>query len=304
MTFFDRLHGLLPEPGRPGRVLAAMDRLEGTRWADSLLGPLRGAVRTTLPEGARDVLHGTWLGHPVHPLMVQVPIGTWMSAAILDLLPGHRGGAGVLVAVGLAAALPAALAGLADWAELRKPQMRVGLLHAATNTAAVALYAASLSARLRGRRLAGRGLGFAGLATVSVGGALGGHLAYRQAAGANHGDSVAAAMEPGWHPLGGLDEFPVGVPVRHLLRDIPVLVYREPGETPRVLADRCAHMGGPLSEGTIEDGCVRCPWHGSAFRLTDGWNVHGPATAPQPAFECRVTDGRVEARLPAEEKEI
>ncbi|MGK5532514.1 Rieske 2Fe-2S domain-containing protein [Streptomyces sp. URMC 129] len=302
MAFYDTLRTLLPEPGRPGRVLTAVDRLEGTRWADPLMGPLRGAVRT-LPEGARDVLHGTWLGHPVHPLMVQVPIGTWMSAAVLDLLPGRRRSAGALVALGLTAALPAALAGLTDWAELRKPQKRVGLAHAATNTAAVALYAASLSARLRGRRLAGRALGFAGLATVGAGGALGGHLAYRQAAGANHTDVVPAAMEPGWHPLGRLDAFPVGVLVRHMLGEIPVVVYREPGGTIRVLADRCAHMGGPLSDGSVVDGCVRCPWHGSTFRLSDGWNVHGPATAPQPAFECRVTEGHVEARLPAEDKE-
>ncbi|WP_059005980.1 Rieske 2Fe-2S domain-containing protein [Streptomyces specialis] len=315
MAFFERIPGgfpaaasaaraLRPDPARPGRTLPAVEKLEGPRRADPLLGPLRGAVRATLPEGARDALHGRWLGHPAHPLMVQVPIGTWLSAALLDLLPGRRGSAGALVAVGLAAALPAALAGLNDWAELRKPQMRVGLAHAATNTAAVALYTASLTARLRGRRMAGRGLGFAGLVTVGVGGALGGHLAYRQAAGAQHADGVAAAVEPGWHPLGRLAEFPVGVPVRHLLGDVPVLVYREGGETVRALADRCGHMGGPLSGGTVEGGCVRCPWHGSTFRLTDGWNVHGPATAPQPAFECRVTGGRVEVRLPAAEKEV
>ncbi|UED88403.1 Rieske 2Fe-2S domain-containing protein [Streptomyces profundus] len=279
-----------------------MDRIEGSRRADPLIPPLRDAVHT-MPAGLRDALHGTWLGHPAHPAMVQIPLGTWMSAAVLDLLPGRRRAADLLIAVGLSAAAPAALSGWADWAELRKPQMRVGLLHAASNTAAVAMYAASLSARLRGRRAVGRGWSYAGLATVSLGGALGGHLAYRQAAGVNHTDQVAAALDPGWHPLGALDDFPVGTRVTATVRDVPVLVFRETADTVRVLAEQCGHDGGPLSEGEIADGCVRCPWHGSTFRLTDGWNVTGPATAPQPAFETRVVDGRVEVRLPAADKE-
>ncbi|WP_234313683.1 Rieske 2Fe-2S domain-containing protein [Streptomyces sp. NBRC 109706] len=279
-----------------------MDRVEGSRRADPLIPPLRDAVHT-MPAGVRDALHGTRLGHPAHPAMVQIPMGTWLSAALLDLLPGRRRAPDVLIAVGLAAAAPAALSGLADWAELRKPQMRVGLLHAASNTAAVAMYAASLSARLRGRRMVGRGWSYAGLVTVSVGGALGGHLAYRQAAGANHSDQVVAALGPGWHPLGALHDFPIGAPVTATVRDVPVLVLRETADVLRVLAEQCGHMGGPLAEGEIADGCVRCPWHGSTFRLTDGWNVTGPATAPQPTFETRIVDGRVEVRLPAGEKE-
>ncbi|UCM91998.1 Rieske 2Fe-2S domain-containing protein [Streptomyces marincola] len=279
-----------------------MDRVESAGAADPLIGALRAVVRT-IPSGARDILHGTWLGHPVHPILVQVPIGTWLSAAVLDLAPGRRRGAGVLVAVGLAAAAPAAVAGWADWADLRKPQARVGLVHAAANSAAVALYGASLAARLRGRRVAGRGLGFAGLVVVGVGGAIGGHLAYRQAAGVNHAEQVPALVQPGWHALGDLGEFPVGEPVRRTVEDVAVLVVREPGGAVRALADRCSHQAGPLSAGDISDGCVRCPWHGSVFRLSDGWHVQGPATAPQPVFETRVTDGRVAIRLPGSARE-
>ncbi|RKN10478.1 Rieske 2Fe-2S domain-containing protein [Streptomyces radicis] len=294
---------LLPDPEGPGRVLAAVDRIEGARWADPLIKPLRGVVRR-LPPPTRDVLHGRWLGHPVHPALVQVPLGTWTSAALLDLIPGKGRGAGALIAVGLVSAAPAAVAGLADWADLRKPQARVGLVHAAANSAAIACYAASLVARLRGRRLRGRALGFAGLTSATVGGALGGHLAYRQAAGANHAEQVAAVVEPGWHLLGSLSEFPVGTPVVRVVSGVPVMVLREPDDVVRVIADRCSHMAGPLSEGEIADGCVTCPWHGSVFRLSDGWNIRGPATAPQPVFETRVTTGRVMARLPGETKEL
>ncbi|GAA2431186.1 hypothetical protein GCM10010405_12560 [Streptomyces macrosporus] len=294
---------MLPDPDRPGRVLTAVEKLEGTSRLDGVLGPLRRAVYALPLGGARDALHGRWLGHPAHPMMVQVPIGAWMSAAVLDLLPGQRRGADTLVGLGLTAAAPAALAGWVDWADMRKPQMRVGLVHAAANITAVGLYAASLNARLRGRRGLGRLLGFAGLTVVGVGGGLGGHLAYRQAAGVNHAEQVPAVVEPGWHPIGDLADLPVGEPVRRHVGETPLLVVREPGGTVHALADRCSHMAGPLSRGKIVDGCVRCPWHGSVFRLSDGWNVRGPATSPQPVFETRLVDGRVEARLVSEPAE-
>ncbi|MFD3679194.1 DUF2231 domain-containing protein [Streptomyces sp. NPDC058613] len=97
----------------------------------------------------RDVLHGRWLGHPVHPLMVQLPMGSWVSAAVLECVPGRQRAARALVGVGIVAALPAEAAGWTDWAELRRPQMRVGLVHAAANAAGVALYALSFAARAR-----------------------------------------------------------------------------------------------------------------------------------------------------------
>ncbi|MFD5421253.1 Rieske 2Fe-2S domain-containing protein [Streptomyces sp. NPDC127069] len=285
-------------PG-PGPLLCALERIEQAPQADALIDGLRKGVRA-LPLGpARDLLHGRPLGHPAHPLLVQVPIGTWLSATVLDLLPGRarRTAAPVLVGVGLAAAAPAAAAGWADWAELPPEQARTGLVHALANTAGVALYAASLYARARGRDLRGRALALAGLAAVGAGGALGGHLAFRQAAGANHAEQVGPRVGDGWHPLGPAAAFPVGRAALAQVDGVDVLVVREEDGSVRALADRCSHMGGPLSEGGIEDGCVRCPWHRSLFRLSDGWNVEGPATAPQPAFETRVVEGLAEARL-------
>ncbi|MFH8800797.1 Rieske 2Fe-2S domain-containing protein [Streptomyces sp. NPDC017936] len=282
---------------RQSRVLWLLDRLEREPRADRLIETLRTGVRS-LPLGpGRDLLHGRGLGHPVHPLMVQVPIGSWMSAAVLDLWPGRTRGAGLLVGVGLATAVPAALAGTVDWAELHPEQQRVGLAHAMTNVAAVGLYAASLACRLKGRTGAGRTYGFLGLAAVGLGGFLGGHLAYRQASGANHAEEVPHVIRDAWHRVGAVAEFPAGRPVRRVVDDVPVLVVRESGGTVHALAERCSHLAGPLSEGTVADGCVQCPWHGSVFRLSDGWNVRGPATAPQPAFDTRILDGHVEVRL-------
>ncbi|MEU1479146.1 Rieske (2Fe-2S) protein [Streptomyces sp. NPDC005760] len=286
---------------RENPVLRLLDRLERDPRPDPVIDALGAGIRS-LPLGrGRDVLHGTWLGHPVHPLLVQVPIGSWLSAAVLDLRGDRSREAGLLVGVGVAAAVPAALTGAVDWAELQRPQMRVGLVHALSNTAALGLYTASLACRATGRTRAGRTLGFLGLMAAGAGGMLGGHLAYRQAAGANHAEAVPHLVTPGWHRIGALDDFPPGLPVRRSVDDVPVMVLRRTDGAIHALADRCSHLAGPLSEGTVSDGCVRCPWHGSVFRLSDGLNVSGPAIAPQPAFEVRVTDEQVEVRLRGQE---
>ncbi|WP_369154274.1 Rieske 2Fe-2S domain-containing protein [Streptomyces sp. R02] len=292
------------KPGRrllgQNRMLWLLDALERDPGRDQLIDALGRRVRA-LPLGrVRDVLHGTWLGHPVHPMAIHLPIGSWMSAAVLDLKPGRSRQADLLVALGLAGAVPAAATGLTDWAELHREQQRVGLVHAVANTAAVGLYGVSLVMRLTGRGRAGRALGYLGLTAVGAGGLLGGHLAYRQAAGVNHAEEVPHVVSDGWHRVGGVDEFPAGEAVRCVVDDVPVLVVRETGGEVHALAERCSHLAGPLSEGTVADGCVQCPWHGSVFRLSDGWNVEGPATAPQPAFDTRVVDGHVEVRLPGD----
>ncbi|MEW2218942.1 Rieske (2Fe-2S) protein [Streptomyces sp. NPDC006990] len=285
----------------PGRLplVAPLDALGRLRILDPVVGPLRAAVRKLpLSSPARDVLHGRWLGHPLHPALVQLPMGAWMSAGLLDVLPGTRRAARVLVGVGVLTALPAAATGATDWARLHQPQLRTGLVHGLATSAALGLYTASLAARLRGRECKGRLLGFGGLTAAGAGAMIGGHLAYRQAAGANKAEPVPYLVGPGWHRVGKVDAFPVGQSASASLGEVELLVHREHSGAVRVLANRCSHESGPLSEGTVADGCVTCPWHGSTFRLSDGWNVGGPATAPQPGFETRVgDDGMLEVRL-------
>jgi nitrite reductase/ring-hydroxylating ferredoxin subunit/uncharacterized membrane protein len=275
------------------------DSMSRWSWVDPLISPVRSAVRA-LPLGpGRDILHGRQIGHPLHPALVQVPIGAWLSAAVLDALPGSARQSRLLIGVGIVAAVPTALAGWVDWAEQHEQQMRTGLIHASANAAAIGLYTGSWIARGRGRTGWGRVLAYTGLGVVGAAGAIGGHLAYRQGAGTNKSEPVPHLVEPGWNALTPLADLPVGVPVRRALGEVPLLVFRHADDQVDVLADRCSHMSGPLSEGTVSDGCVTCPWHGSVFRLADGWNVGGPATAPQPSFDVRTrADGTVEVRLP------
>ncbi|RCV54104.1 Rieske 2Fe-2S domain-containing protein [Marinitenerispora sediminis] len=279
------------------RVAEQIRRIERMTSLDRTTALLRRAVEA-LPLGRfRDTLHGIPLGHPLHPVLVQLPIGAWVSAAVLDSMPGYERAAHRLVTAGMLAAAPAALAGAVDWSRQQQRHRRVGLVHAAANTAAVGLYALSSAARTRGRHGLGRALGLAGLTTVGVGGLLGGHIAYSLAGGASHADYLLDRLPSEWHDIGAVHEFTEGEPVHGMLGDTPIMAVRT-GEDVRVLVETCGHMGGPLSRGTVRDGCVTCPWHGSTFRLTDGAVMRGPATAPQPVLEVRIRDGVVSVRRP------
>jgi nitrite reductase/ring-hydroxylating ferredoxin subunit len=276
--------------------------LEHERRLDRPVRSIAGTVRRVLRPGPiKDALHGVPAGHPAHGPLTDVPVGCWVSVAILDLLPGTERAATVLVAAGLAGAVPTSLTGLADWSALHLEQQRVGLIHALSTTTAGGFYLASLVARQRGHTGTGKVLGYAGLTALLVGGYLGGHLAFRQGAGASHAESVAHLVPLGWHDLCSVDELPIGWPVHRQLGYIGLFVLRMGDHDIHVLADRCAHLAGPLHQGRIvmagDEVCVVCPWHGSAFRIRDGGVVHGPATGRQPAFESRVReDGTVQVR--------
>jgi nitrite reductase/ring-hydroxylating ferredoxin subunit len=292
--------GSRPQPGsHPVEVAEVLEHAQGL---DRVIQVLSSAVQRTLHPGpVKDALHGVPAGHPAHPPLTDVPMGAWMSAAILDLFPGTARASQALVAAGLAGAVPTALTGIADWSALHRQQQRVGLVHAMSTSTATLLYTASLVARARGRDTAGRALGYAGLTALLAGGYLGGHLAFRQAAGANHSDQVAHLIRLGWHDLCEVSELPDGWPVQRRLGYISLFVLRD-GEDVHVLTDRCSHLAGPLHQGRIvsddnAEACVVCPWHGSTFRVRDGQVVHGPATARQPSFETRVLeDGTVQVR--------
>jgi nitrite reductase/ring-hydroxylating ferredoxin subunit/uncharacterized membrane protein len=268
--------------------------LEQDSRLDKLVSAGQRMARLIGPGKTRDALHGVWLGHPVHPVLVQVPTGAWLSATILDLTGGEQKSSRRLVQAGLAAAVPAALAGAADWSEQHEQQMRVGVIHAAGNTLAISIYGASLLTR--GPR-AGRLLRLAGLAAAGASGLIGGHISFRLAGGANHAEAVPHLTGPGWQHLMPAAEVPEGKPVRHMLGEVPVVAVRKDGEI-YVLADRCSHMSGPLSDGDLTGGCLTCPWHGSMFKIADGTVARGPATAPQPAFEVREAGGAIQVRLP------
>jgi len=273
-----------------------LDRIAGASALDAVARPIREAIHAVLPSGLADVLHGRPLGHALHPALVELPVGAWTSAALLDLVPGQRRAADLLIAVGCAGALPAVLTGWADWAAQRPEQQRVGLVHATGNVTAVALYVASLAARMRGNRRRGTLLAAVAYGAAGTAAFIGGHLAYRQAAGVNHAAAVPYLAPSDWTSVATLSELPEGRPVAAQAGQLAVVLYRD-GAQVHALADRCAHLAGPLHEGAVSDGAVTCPWHGSRFDLATGALRSGPATVAQPALETRLRDDQVQVRM-------
>ncbi|GAA4566018.1 hypothetical protein GCM10023176_15320 [Micromonospora coerulea] len=279
-----------------------MTKLEQASALDRVGDRLQRVVQSILrPQRVRDALHGVWLGHPLHPAMVQVPVGSWISAAVVDLLPGQRRAATALVALGTFSALPAAVAGLNDWAGLARDQRRIGLVHATSNTIGVALYAGSLAARLNGRHGLGRALAYLGLSAASTGAYLGGHLAYKQGAQTTQSVSELHRISDGWHSLADMATLPQRQLVTREVDDVSVILYRH-GDEVTVMLERCPHQSGPLGQGEVQEinghDCVVCPWHGSTFRLNGGEVVHGPSANDQQVLPTRVVDGMLETRLP------
>ena len=282
------------------RPVDVAERIERAPALDGAVRSLSDGVVRALPAGPRaDTLHGVPFGQPAHPALVRLPLGCWTSAALLDLFPGTERAASTLIAAGIASSLPATATGLADWSALHRHQQRVGLVHAASGACAATLFSASLIARVTGFVKVGKALSAGGLTAVTVGGYLGGHLALRLGAGASHAEPIGHLAGLGWHDVCRIYDLPDGRPVRRQLGYLSLFVLRR-GADVSVLSDHCAHLGGPLHQGRVvnaegegdPDGdCVTCPWHGSTFRVSDGSVVHGPATARQPSFRCRVGEG-------------
>lgn len=278
-----------------------VDRIERAKMLDGLSDAIASVSEKVLKPGAvTDLASGTPLGHPVHPLLVALPIGAWSSALVFDLM-GRREAAQGAIGIGLLTAVPTMFAGHSDWAFTSGAERRVGTVHAALNNLAFWSYASSWLARRRGRQTTGVVLALTGVGFLSAAGWLGGHLAYAMGVGVDttvfqHGPEewtrAAAETEVAYGQLTGVE-----------VDGVPVLLTRDASGGVVALADRCTHRGAPLHEGELRDGCVVCPWHASSFDL-HGQVTRGPATRPQPTYETEVRDGDVYVRRPDETRTL
>jgi nitrite reductase/ring-hydroxylating ferredoxin subunit/uncharacterized membrane protein len=275
----------------PVRALASLTALDGPA---SKLGKTARAV--IKPGPAKDALSGSWLGHPLHPPLTDVTIGTFASALMLDWLGGSRSAPAArrLIGLGVLSAAPVATAGYSDWGdtEVGSPAARrIGVVHGTCNLVASSLFAASWVERHRGG--SGRMLALAGGAALGAGAYLGGHLSFGEGVGVNHTTFEEAPEE--WTDVLAEDALGEGEKRCVVAEGTPVMVARVDGAL-YALSDHCSHRGGPLHEGELKDGTITCPWHHSVFDVRDGALIHGPAAYPQPAWETRVREGRVEVR--------
>ena len=251
-----------------------------------------------------DFLHGTWLGHPLHPVLTDFTIGAWTMGTVFDVIGGITGSrhiersADQLMIAGVVCAVPTALTGIADYSTFPEHAAKTATWHGILNTVNLGLYALSIRERRRGNR--GRGVLFSSIAfgMTFVSAWLGGHMVYKERVGVNNSDSFEGPEN--WKPV-----FDASMLAHHQHQKVevdgkPVLLYRD-GNSVYAIGNKCSHAGGPLDEGKFYEGCVQCPWHDSVFNLKDGSVVHGPATNAQPRFDARIRDGQVEIKLAQDE---
>jgi nitrite reductase/ring-hydroxylating ferredoxin subunit/uncharacterized membrane protein len=272
-------------------------------WLKPVEENVQGSIHKAFAfPGGRQVknfLHGTWIGHPLHVILTDVPIGAWTTAIVFDALDSmsrrrrYAVAADAAVSLGLIGALGSAVTGLTDWQDVDPPARRIGLVHGLLNVASVALFAGSLFARRRGSRTSGRGLAALGYAVSMVAARLGGNLVYGQKIGVDH--TSPEKLPENFSPVLSESDLEEGKPIRAEYNGTPIVLVRRGSET-YALAETCSHLGGPLSEGKLDGDVIQCPWHGSRFSILDGRVIDGPAVHPQPCLTTRVRNGKVEVR--------
>ena len=284
----------------------AVDRfLEGQRWLEPLSDFLQKIAAAIYKGGAgralKSFLNGTWLGHPLHPVITDIPIGAWTLAVLFDLVHFvNRGsavwidGATLLVGVGALAALAAWVTGYTDWSDTYDRERRFGIAHALLMSTAIVLYIISFFLRLpAGSHAIAFILSWIGYLLVVTAAYLGGDLVFNIGTGVNHHAWQTPPTD--WTPAVRESMLAEGKPQKADVDGTPIFFCKK-GTTIYAISNTCAHAGGPLNEGQLEGDIVICPWHGSRFNIRTGAVKGGPATIPQVRYETRVQAGQVEVR--------
>ena len=250
-------------------------------------------------ERVSNALHGTWLGHPLHPALTSVPTGAVATTVAMDaasLLPGHtsewRDASRFALGVGLAGSLGAAATGLTDWQHTHEESRRIGLVHGLLNAVATGLYAVSWSDRGRGRHFRAMAISALGYGLTLGSGYLGGTVVYGSGTGVDRsGDRLIGDKWMPALPVNALH----GRPQRVEVEGVGVVLYRNNDQVLAV-GERCPHLAAPMEDGWIDRDRIVCPWHGSRFACKSGDVLRGPATAALPKYPTRIRHGFVEVQ--------
>ncbi len=279
---------------------ALVVQLERDERLDGIAEWLGGVFDRYVKQGPiKDFLSGTWFGHPIHPPLTAATVGAWSWAGLLDFFGGERSEAAAdrLIGLGILAAVPTAATGWNELADTDGAQKRVAAVHGLGNATVLTLFVMSYGARKAGWRPLGRSLSVLGSGLAAGTAYLGGHMSFVRGIGVNQ--TAFERPKKRWTAVLAEEDLQDGKVAVARLDGIELLLYRS-GDSMFALSSRCSHRGAPLQRGRVssEGDClaVVCPWHGSTFCLEDGRIVRGPATAPQPAFEVRANDGKIEVR--------
>jgi nitrite reductase/ring-hydroxylating ferredoxin subunit len=246
----------------------------------------------------KDLLHGRWLGHPLHAASTDLPIGVLTLVIVFDVL-GQPGAADVALIAGLVLMLLSALSGAADYSDTDGTARIRATVHATLMVIALVIYAVSLAMRLGTAEAQTLPIVLSVVAylVVTAGAFVGGDVAYVLGNMVNRHAFRGAGTKWVALDLGAAQDIPEGQLFKAKAGANNLVILRT-GDTILALHEQCAHAGGPLSEGALLDGVVECPWHGSRFRLANGHATRGPTVYDQPRYEVRRSEsgGGWEAR--------
>jgi nitrite reductase/ring-hydroxylating ferredoxin subunit/uncharacterized membrane protein len=252
------------------------------RWLAALFHPIRPV---------QNFLNGAWLGHPVHAVVTDVPIGAMTVSIIADVI-GQPIVADVSLLLGILAMVASAVTGAADYTEVDGTARNRATVHSVIMVVALVLYLISLAIRSGSPtdRLAPILISLVAYLLLSLGAAIGGDLVYLIGTHVNRHAWRGAGAKWLKLELGDLADIPEGGPTKLKAGINELAVVRE-GDRILAVHAQCAHAGGPLAEGSLVGGVIECPWHGSRYRMADGHNVRGPAMYDQPAYDVRRAEG-------------
>lgn len=253
------------------------------RWIGALLRPIRPV---------KNFLNGKWLGHSIHAVLTDVPIGALTLVIIFDVLDAAgaaslRTAADVTLAFGILAMLGAAVAGAADYMDTDDDARVVATVHSTLMVVALIVYVISLVLRLgasTGDRTIPIALSIVAYLIVAFGAWVGGEVVYGFGNMVNR-HAWRFGSKSSWVKL-DITEIPENTPTAAKAGAQTLVVVRL-GDTVYAMHSVCAHAGGPLAEGKIVDGCIECPWHQSRFELVSGRAKQGPTTYDQPIYDVR-----------------
>jgi len=253
----------------------------------------------------QDFLNGSWLGHPLHAVLVDVVVGGYTMLIVLDLLGlvAHVDvePAGIII-LGLTtlAGLSAGLSGLTDFKDTATGDERnVTVLHGTINLIAIALYAVAFVMRATGVLDGSRYVAIIGYLIISVGAYIGGHVVFKYGYMVNHNAFARGKRAKEFTAVLPAAELADAKPTKAMLGATALVLVRR-GDVVHALKETCSHAGGPLSEGELEGDAIVCPWHASHFRLADGHVLDGPAGTRQIRYAARINAGQVEVQGPVD----
>ncbi|MDQ3707538.1 MAG: non-heme iron oxygenase ferredoxin subunit [Chloroflexota bacterium] len=283
--------------------------IDRQKWLDDISDKLQPLINDTFSSGgevgkiAKDFLNGVWLGHPLHPVITDVPVGAWTMTQLLDLISLMRGddagldaAADITLGAGIVAALGAAVTGLADWSDVGGSHRRMGMAHALLNMGGLTLNVASLALRAGGKKNRGvaRSLSAGGYVLNAAAAYVAGELVYNLGQAVNRDAWVDGPNK--FTDVASLEELREGEMVKVDYDGRPIVLLQH-DDGIHAFEGTCPHYGCGLWEGKLEDHTLTCQCHGSQFDVRDGSLLHGPATAPVPSYDVRRRMGRVQIRM-------